>query len=168
MLFFYLSDGRAMVGQVKPIALRRRTPRGKAEEGQVLLEFLINFFIFFFLIWALVQVAMIASTKLLTNYASWAAARAWSVNVDSGDGMSEAKEAAKDVLSGMHWQDLSSDAVKEGSGTYSRTGIVVDYKTTLGIPTFLTQHSGSATTTRGYAPMTQEPIKKDDEDGDNK
>lgn len=148
---------------------KRRTRFGHDERGQVLLEFLLNFLIFFFLIWSLVMVALIASTKLLTNYASWAAARAWSVNVDnSGDDMKTARDAAKEVLKAMHWQDLSDGGVSESSGTYGRTGIVVDYQTTLGIPTFLAGTGSSAVTTRGFAPMTQEPIKKSDENGDNK
>lgn len=148
--------------------------RSRREEGQVLLEFLISFLIFFFLIWSLVIIAMIASTKLLTNYSAWAAARAWSVNVDNGDGMDEAKSAAKDVLSGIRWGGAVSSLlgtginVQDSSGTYGRKGIIVDYQTTLGIPTFLAGTSSSALKARGFAPMIQETIKASDEAGDNK
>jgi hypothetical protein len=147
---------------------RRPARRQSTESGQVLLEFLINFVILFFLIWALVEIAMIAGTKLLTNYASWAAARAWSVNVDNGDGMDEAKSAAKDVLKGMNWKSLSDDGVKK-TNMSSRDGIEVDYQTTLGIPAFLAHTSSSSVTTKGFSPMIQETMKKDDENNsDNK
>lgn len=145
---------------LKPTSRRRR-----GEKGQVLLEFLINFIIFFFLLWALVEIALIASTKLLTNYASWAAARTWSVRVDEGDGMSDARQAATDVLKAMNWGP--SVEANDSQSKFGRTGIYVDYRTTLGIPRFLTQSHSSTVTTRGFAPMIQETIRQGDEKGDN-
>ena len=149
------------------------------EDGQVLLEFLINFLIFFFLLWSLVIITMIASTKVLTNYAAFAAARAWSVNVDNNDDMDKAKDAAKDVLGAMNWGSGSSgiDVNKAschgvggsgGGGSGKSACIEVSYQTTLGIPTFLAGTSSSAVKTIGRAPMIQENIKKNDETGDNK
>jgi hypothetical protein len=168
----------------RPKTMIRKSPDGKrkSEEGQVLLEFLINFLIFFFLLWSLVIITMIASTKVLTNYAAFAAARAWSVNVDSNDGMDKAKDAAKDVLGAMNWGSSGSgiDVNKAschgvgggggggGGGSGETTCIEVSYQTTLGIPTFLAGTSSSAVKTIGRAPMIQENIKKDDEKGDNK
>jgi hypothetical protein len=153
----------------------------RAEQGQVLLEFLINFLIFFFLIWSLVIITMIAGTKLLTNYAAFAAARAWSVNVDNNDDMDKAKDAAKDVLGAMNWgsggsgidvNKASCHGVGSGGGGGGGSGesacIEVSYQTTLGIPTFLAGTSSSAVKTIGRAPMIQENIKKNDEKGDNK
>lgn len=165
--------------------LPRKTPLRSRnfEDGQVLLEFLINFLIFFFLLWSLVIITMIASTKVLTNYAAFAAARAWSVNVDNSDDMDKAKDAAKDVLGAMNWGSGSSgiDVNKAschgvggsgggggGGGSGESACIEVSYQTTLGIPTFLAGTSSSAVKTIGRAPMIQENIKKNDETGDNK
>lgn len=159
-------------GKVKMQLLQKnQTSKPKArlrarEKGQVLLEFLINFLIFFFLIWALVEIAMIASTKLLTNYASWAAARAWSVNIDKGDGMNEAKDAAKDVLRAMNWNSSGVDTQKASCHNTSDC-LEVNYQTTLGIPAFLAHTPSASVKTLGRAPMPQETIKDSDEAGDN-
>ncbi|MBZ5537171.1 MAG: hypothetical protein LAO31_14545 [Acidobacteriia bacterium] len=173
-----------MPGPSKPLVQKTPCRKRRAEEGQVLLEFLINFLIFFFLIWSLVIITMIAGTKLLTNYAAFAAARAWSVNIDNNDDMDKAKDAAKDVLGAMNWgsggsgidvNKASCHGVGSGGGGGGGGGgsgesacIEVSYQTTLGIPTFLAGTSSSAVKTIGRAPMIQENIKKNDEKGDNK
>jgi hypothetical protein len=154
---------------------KRPFQKRESEEGQVLLEFLINFLIFFFLIWSLVIISMIAGTKLLTNYAAFAAARAWSVNVDDNDGMDKAKDAAKDVLKAMNWGSGGSgiDVNKaschglDSGGAGQSACIEASYQTSLGIPTFLAGTSSSAVKTLGRAPMIQENLKKNDEKGDN-
>ncbi|MBZ5553867.1 MAG: hypothetical protein LAO21_14180 [Acidobacteriia bacterium] len=164
---------------VRTGASRRR----RNEKGQVLLEFILNFVIFFFLLYALVIISMVASTKLLTNYAAFAAARAWSVNVDNGDDMDKAKDAAKDVLRAMKWNtdilgDIDGVDVNKGSchgisgsgggGDNKDACIEVTYKTSLRVPRLLSGASSSGIKIIARMPMRQESIKENDEKGDNK
>lgn len=143
---------------------RRRRRRGRAgtEEGASALELMMTMGVIFFLLFALVHVSLIASTKLLTNYAAWMAARVWAVNEDDGAG--KARQAGTAILEIMSWGSVDEDFIDVQEGN---EGVEVNYETTLGMPFLLSNDTAGRITTRGWGAVPRDP-NGFEEKGDNR
>jgi hypothetical protein len=117
-----------------------------------------------FLVVAVVQISLICSTKLITNYSAWIAARVWAVNED--DPEDKARDAARTVLRALNWGvgswRVSVNLQEENEG------VEVQYRTPLGIPFILTNDQARRVTTLGWGAVPVSPLRDVDEVGDNK
>jgi hypothetical protein len=118
--------------------------------------------IVFCLLFAIVQISLISSTKLLTNYAAWIAARVWAVNED--DGVGKAKQAGVEILKIMQFGPATIDDVQFQEGNQ---GFLVKYETTLGIPFIMTNNQAGHVTTQGWGIVPRDP-RGFEEYGDNR
>ena len=116
-----------------------------------------------FLVVAIVQLSLICSTKLITNYSAWIAARVWAVNED--DAKDKATDAAETVLRALDWGwgpwRVTVDFQEENEG------VEVLYRTPLGIPFILTNDQAHRVTTLGWGAVPKSPLRDVDEVGDN-
>lgn len=139
-----------------------KSKRRRGSEGQGALELMMTMGVVFFLLFAVIHVSLICSTKLITNYAAWMAARVWAVNDDDPGG--KAKQAGTAILEIFRWGPVSSDFVKPEP---ENEGVLVEYDTTLGMPFLLTNATGERVTTVGWGavPPAREYVE---EKGDNR
>ena len=105
-----------------------RYRRRKGERGQSLVETLIALTFLFFLVQALIQLVLLASTRHLVNYAAFAGARA-SLYGD-GTAARQGREAVRQIGRLLDW---GPDAQVVSS---SRTRYRVRYPTPLAMPIF--------------------------------
>ena len=134
----------------------------KHERGVSSLELMMTISLTFFFMLALIQISLICSTKLLTNYSAWIAARVWAVNEDDPGG--KAQQAGVGVLSIMRWGPIEErfiDVQEENEG------VEVNYETSLGMPFLLKNNPVGRITTRGWGAVPLDPHGFD-EKGDNR
>jgi hypothetical protein len=145
---------------------RRRGPSGRGragdDEGASALELMMTMGVIFFLLFALVHVSLIASTKLLTNYSAWMAARVWAVNKD--DAVGKAQQAGTAILGILRWGPIDEGFVDVQEGN---EGVEVNYETPLGMPFLLTNDTAGRITTRGWGAVPRDP-NGFEEKGDNR
>ena len=144
----------------------RRTIRAHFEHegGQTTAEFVLSFGLVSFLLVAIIQLSLICSTKLITNYSAWIAARVWAVNPD--DPSHQARAAAMDVLRALDWGVRSANVsvdIQEGN-----EGIEVRYRTPLGIPFILNNDRDHRIATLGWGAVPLSPLRDAEELGDNR
>lgn len=140
----------------------RRAARLKRQAGVSSLELLMTISLTFFFMLAIIQISLICSTKLLTNYSAWIAARVWAVNED--DPASKAQQAGVGVLSIMRWGPISESFIDVQE---ENEGVEVNYETSLGMPFLLKNNPVGRITTRGWGAVPLDPHGFD-EDGDNR
>ena len=116
----------------------------------------------FFLLFSMVHVSLICCTKLLTNYAAWASARAWAVNEDDPGG--KAQQAGMAILEIMRFGPINSSAIGVQE---ENEGVEVRYETTLGVPFLLKNNAAGHITTKGWGTVPRDP-NAFDEKGDNR
>jgi hypothetical protein len=133
-----------------------------SERGNSALELLMTISVIFFLMVAIIQVSLISSTKLITNYSAWIAARVWAVNKD--DAVGKAQKAGTAVLGILKWKEPENGFIHVQEGN---EGVEVEYETTLGIPFLLKNDTAGRITTRGWATVPRDP-NGFDESGDNR
>lgn len=116
----------------------------------------------FFLLFAMVHVSLICSTKLLTNYSAWAAARVWAVNKDDARG--KAEQAGVAILEILRFGPIDSSSIEVQEGN---EGVEVSYETTLGVPFLLKNNAAGRITTKGWGTVPRDP-NAFEENGDNR
>lgn len=141
---------------------KKLSPRAGSERGQSALELLMTISVIFFLMVAIIQISLICSTKLLTNYSAWIAARVWAVN--EKDATSKAQKAGTSILGILKWKEPENGFIQIQEGN---EGVEVKYETTLGIPFILKNDTAGRITTKGWATVPRDP-NGFEEKGDNR
>ena len=136
--------------------------RCHGQKGVSALELMMTMSLVFFLLFSMVHISLICSTKLLTNYAAWISARVWAVNED--DGVEKAKQAGVSILEIMQFGSVSSNFIDVQEGN---EGVEVNYETTLGVPFLLANNEAGHVTTRGWGAVPRDP-RGFEEQGDNR
>ena len=134
------------------------------EGGQTTAEFVLSFGLVSFLLVAIIQLSLICSTKLITNYSAWIAARVWAVNPDNPE--QKARAAAMQVLRALDWGVRSTNVrvdIQAGN-----EGIEVNYRTPLGIPFILKNTPDHRVATLGWGTVPRSPLRDVEEVGDNR
>lgn len=139
-----------------------RGARLRGEEGVSALELMMTMGVIVFLMLALVQVSLICSTKLISNYAAWISARVWAVNED--DALGKADQAGMAVLEILQWQPITANFITVQPGN---EGAFVEYETTLGIPFILENNSAGRITVEAWGAVPLDP-NGFSEKGDNR
>lgn len=141
---------------------RKSKARVGNERGASALELLMTMGVIFFLLFSIVHVSLIASTRLISNYAAWISARVWAVNEDDATG--KAEQAGMAVLSIMEWKPIVSDFINVQPGN---EGVEVRYETNLGMPFLLKNDTSERITVRAWGSVPRDP-NAFDEKGDNR
>ena len=149
-------------GRARRRFFSRGRERVRGDKGASALELMMTMGVIFFLLFALVHVSLIASTKLLTNYSAWIAARVWAVNKE--DPVGKAQQAGTAVLGILAWGPIDSSFIDVQEGN---EGVEVNYETPLGMPFLLKNDAAGRITTRGWGAVPRDP-NGFDEKGDNR
>lgn len=149
-----------VVGRHVPGGLPLARGRGRrVDAGQATTETMIMMSFLLLMIFGVVHMAMLMSTKAMVNYAAWAAARAAMVGENS-------TLAAMTVMDNLRW--TSPPIVRETTKTIrgkNRRGMEVTVRVQFGLPIFNAIPTGGLRVV-GFAPVAKQPNIP--ERGDNK